>query len=358
MECSCPFVRPGLILAVALTLAPSRAVGQDGSLNVLLFEKSYAGVGTPAVIGSPGYYEAVAEPDLLSEAQIAPHLALHRGLVVDEIKFGEGWGFNLFLTPQTRLRGYDVASGPVRSISFMPKFTFQWLWSRGQDPDDALSAGGRHVFGPYFVFGHHSNGGSTCEFRDQVQDEEGSCVFVGPGPEPDPSEREIWVEGGNFSTNYVELGAGYRYGVTADAPTEHWRWFLEGAFAFQHHHRWFGFPLPGGPDEAFGDLYGLDRLRLDGAAHLMLFDCLALRSSGRLDLWDAKAERFEGARNYTLESDVFVQYVADLKDSLPSILGLGLRYSRGQDYYNTQYVKDISHLQLVLVIDLWSPIFD
>jgi hypothetical protein len=83
-----------------------------------------------------------------------------------------------------------------------------------------------------------------------------------------------------------------------------------------------------------------------------------LRGSFRVDAWDAEADRFTGASQYTLESDLFLQYVPDIGDGLPGILGLGLRYSRGQDYYNTQYVRDISHLQAVLFIDLWSPIFD
>jgi hypothetical protein len=334
---------------------------QDATLNALLFERSYAAVGTPDVLGAPGYYAGVAEPDLLAEAQIAPHLTLRRGLVLDEIKYGAGHGLNLFLTPQLRLRGYDVVSGPVKSLSFMPKFTLQWLWAGGQDDDDSLAPGPRHVRGFHFALGHHSNGGSTCEFRDQVLDSEGRCVYGGGGAEPDPSVREAWVEGGNFSTNYVELGGGYRYGVTASQPVEHWRWFAEGAVSVQHHHTWFGLPLPGGADPAFGALYGLTRLRIDASGHHML-DMLgsrfALRANVRVDRWSAEAERFAGARNHTLESDLYVQYVPNIRDALPGILGLGVRYARGQDYYNTQYVRDISHFQLALFLDLWSPIFE
>lgn len=341
-------------------LSASTAAGQEAHLNVLLFEKSYAGAGTPAVLGAPGYYAAVAEPDLLAEAQIAPHVALRRGLVIDELKYGTGHGLNVFLTPQIRLRGYSVASGPVRSLSFMPKFTFQWLWARGRDPDPERSAdpGARHTFGPFFIFGHHSNGGSTCEFRDQLQDVDGACVFAGGGDPPPASAREVWVEGGNFSTNYVEGGWGYRYGVTSDDPTEHWRWLLEGALSWQHHHTWFGFPLPGGADEAFGELYGLDRVRVDGAGHKMITDFLAVRGSFRVDAFRPEEERFEGARDYAAQTDLFVQYVGKIRDSLPSIFGLGVRYSRGMDYYNTQYVRDISHFQVVAFLDLWSPILE
>lgn len=350
-----------LIAAVGtavLLLGPRGVASQNSPLNVLLFEKSYAGFGTPDVIGAPSYYSDVAESPLSAEAQISPHLALWRGLIEDEIKYGTGWGFNIFLTPQIRLRGYKETSSPVKSVSFMPKFTFQWLASRGQDPDDPLAAGRRTLAGGFLILGHHSNGGETCEFVDQEQTgEDGACEYAGEPPTPPPSERIARVQGGNFSTNYVEVGGGARYGETSDSPVEHWRWFVEGAVSFQHHHTWFPFPLPGGPDDAFGDLYGLDRVKIDAAGHRMLGSKFALRGSVRFDLWDAEAERFEGARNHTLQSDLFVQFVPSLENSLGGVVGLGIRYSQGMDYYNTQYVRDISHLQLAAFIDLWTPIF-
>jgi hypothetical protein len=346
------------IFLTAFVLAPTSSAAQDSELNALLFERSYAGIGSPSVIGAPSYYDAAAEPSLLAEAQIAPHLTLYRGLVLDEVKYGTGRGFNLFVTPQIRLRGYDVPSAPVRNLSFMPKFTLQWLWARGQNSEDELAPGTRRIYGLNLIVGHHSNGGATCEFVDEEQDEDGECVFEGAGPLPSPLEREVRIEDGNFSTNYIELGAGYRHGVTSSSPVEHWRWFLEGAASYQHHHDWVGLPLPGGPDEVFGELYGLDRLRFDLAGHWLLSERFALRGNARLDLWSAAAERFAGARDFTLESDLYVQYLPDIGDGRPGILGLGIRYSRGQDYYNTQFVKDISHLQLALFVDLWSPVFD
>jgi len=352
----------GLLAAfgLALLLPDPDAAAQDSPLNVLLFEKSYVGFGTPDVIGSPGYYSDVAESPLLAEAQISPHLALYRGLLLDELKYGTGWGFNAFLTPQIRLRGYKETSGPVKSVSFMPKFTLQWIVSRGQDPDDPLKAGTRLLAGGFLILGHHSNGGETCEFVDQVQEgKDGACVYADslPQPAPAPSEREAWVRGGNFSTNYVEIGGGARYGVTSSTTTDHWSWFVEGALSFQHHHNWFPLPLPGGPDETFGALYGLDRVRIDGAGHWMLSSKFALRGSARLDAWSAEAERFAGARNYTLETDLFFQFIPSLPDALGGVFGLGIRYSRGMDYYNTQYVRDICHLQLAAIIDLWTPVF-
>lgn len=348
-----------VITALLLTCAwVGGAAAQDGSLNVFLWEKSYAAVRSPDVIGAPTYYGAIAEPDLLSEAQLGVHLPLRRGLNVQELRDGEGFGVNVFLTPQFRLRGLDVESGPVRSISFMPKFTGQLLWSRGGD--GMGSAGMRHVFGANLILGHHSNGGSTCEFEDETHDADGTCVSS-LSPVPPASQREIRVNGGNFSTNYIEVGGGYRIGETDSRLTDHWTWFAEVALSYQRHHDWFGFPLPGGPAPGFDDLYGLHRLRIDhqGFAHLPgCLGWLGLRWGLRADLFDPKLERFSRSRDYTLESELFLQFVDGLGyDGMPDVLGLGIRYSRGMDYYNTQFVRDISFFQIMVVVDPWSPRF-
>lgn len=346
----------GVALAVAMVTA-GRAAAQDANLNAFLWEKSYAAMGTPSVIGKPSYYDsAVAEPDLLAEAQIAIHLGLRRGLTVQEIREGSGSGFNFFLTPQFRLRGLDVASGPVRSISFMPKFVGQMLWARGGD--GLGTPGRRHLYGVSLILGHHSNGGAACEFVDETLELDGRCVPT-PDPPPPASQREIRVNNGNFSTNYIEVGGGYRIGRTDDANADHWVWFAELAVSYQRHHDWFGFPLPGGPKGGFADLYGLHRLRVDHAGFVHVAAPVALRWGARLDAFSPEEERFPGSRNYTFESEAFVQFVDGLGATLPSFVpdfvGLGVRYSRGMDYYNTQFVRDIGFWQFVITIDPWTP---
>lgn len=347
--------------AVALAAAamlPVSADGQDANLNVFLFEKSYAAVGNSTVAGGPSYYFSQgAEPDLLAEAQFVVHVPLLRQVGFQSFQDGEGRGFNLFLTPQMRLRALKITSGPIRSMSFMPKFALQHVWVRGGSGDG--SAGTRHVFGLTAISGHHSNGGATCEFIDQVQrPSDGDCEIPGGGPPPPAETRAILVNGGNFSTNYVEFGAGYRVGTTVSSGTDHWVRFLEISASWQHHHTWFPLPLPGGPDPAFGELYGLDRFRLDLNIHILASRLAALRWNTRVDAWLPDADRFPGASNHTVQSELFVQFVDDIGESkllLPGIMGVGLRFSKGMDYYNTQFVRDISALQIALYIDPWSP---
>lgn len=348
-------MRVATIVTAAALLGGGGASAQDAQLNVFLFERSYAAIGTPTVIGAPAYYDAVAEPPLLAEAQISPHLPLARGMTAQKLRDGQGHGFNLFLTPQIRIRGLDAPSGPVRSPSFMPKFTGQWQWVRSPSPGEP---GSRKVLGVNLVLGHHSNGGSTCEFVDeQIQGDEG-CVST-LSPVPPANQREFYVDGGNFSTNYVEVGVGHRWGVTDDRGADHWRWALDAALSVQHHHEWFGFPLPGGAKPAFADLYGPTRLRADVAGHVLLGSAVALRVGSRLDAFDPELPRFDGAARHAFEADAFLQLVEGLGTTLPwylpSSAGLGVRFYHGMDHYNTQFVRDIRHVQLVLVIDAWSP---
>jgi hypothetical protein len=187
----------------------------------------------------------------------------------------------------------------------------------------------------------------------QTHDPDGRCVPTPSRPLPD-----IQVNNGNFSTNYIEIGGGYRIGTTDDTDADHWRWLAEIAASYQRHHDWFGFPLPGGPQPGFDDLYGLHRLRLDHSGFVHIAAPVGLRWGLRYDRFDPSEERFPGSRKYTLESELFVQSVDGLGGSLrwiPDFVGIGVRYSRGEDYYNTQFVRDIAFWQLAVIIDPWSP---
>ncbi len=349
-------IRPAHALLVTLFATPLAGAAQDQHLNLFLYEKSYAGIGTPNVIGMPAYYAAVAEPDLLAEAQFVAHVSLHRGLNAQELREGRGGsGFNWFLTPQFRLRALDVPSGPIRSLSFMPKFTIQWLKSTGGQSNPL--AGSRTVYGINVVIGHHSNGGESCGFVDE--DSANDCMSS-LSPIPSPAAREFQVKGGNFSTNYLELGGGIRWGEVTDDPTQHWPWAVDLALSAQFHHN-VGFPLPGGAKPAFADLYGKTRVRLDVGGHKLLGKAVALRGWVRIDAFNPREERFPGARNFTLESELFLQRIEGAGDlprwvrRIPTFVGVGIRYVRGQDFYNTQFVRDISNLQILLIVDPWSP---
>jgi hypothetical protein len=328
---------------------------QDAFLDFFQFEKSYAAAGTPNVIGAPGYYAAQAEPKLLAEAQFLARFPLYRGLRFQEVQDGTGRGFNLYLTTQFRLRGLDVQSGPVRSPSFMPRFVGQYLWAYVPDTSDGTR---RRVAAVYATLGHHSNGGDGCTFADEVADAEDRCVSTLPPGTP-ASQREIRIRNGNFSTNYLEVGAAYRVGRVLDDPDLHWVWAVDGALSVQYHHR-VDFPLPGGAEPAFGALYGTVRPRLDVSAHRLVGTWMATRFWASGEYFSPDESRYPGALDYRLETELLVQFPyrsnqPNVWRRVAGIVGLGVRYVRGQDFYNTQFVRDIENVQLVLVMDPWSP---
>lgn len=351
------------LLVIFTSALPAGIEAQDSSLNLFMYERSYVAPRvTPTVLGAPDYY--LPEPDLLAEAQFASPFVLYRGLNEQMVREGDSQGmrFNLFLLPQFRLRGLDVPSGPVRSISFMPKFTGQLLWA-SRPPAADFSTGGRRYWGFNVVLGHHSNGGDGCVFADESGAECESSLPLGTNPD----EREVRTEGGNFSTNYVELGVFRRWGAVHDmgdlngAAAVHWLWSVDVGVSIQRHHDWFGFPLPGGAKEAFGDIYGVWRPRLDVAGNYTIHGGPRPLRGKIVRLWfsyeriDPPFERFPGARDYRIESELFIQWAGTPQGNrLGMILGVGIRYVRGQDYYNTQFIRDINLFQIALMVDPWS----
>lgn len=331
---------------------------QAGAIDLFQFEKSYAAVGTPSVLGAPGYYAAQAEPALLAEAQFLGKFPLYRRMIATELRDGEGKGFNLYLTTQFRLRGLAVQSGPVRSPSFMPRFVGQYLWAWRPDAADDATRRVASVFG---VIGHHSNGGDGCVFADETANANGDCVSSLPAGTP-ASQRQVKVRNGNFSTNYLEAGAAFRWARVPDHPRHHWKWAIDLSPAIQVHQNLVGFPLPGGPVPAFRDLYGPLRPRADVSGHYLIGTKLALRSWASVEFYFPREERFSGSRDYRLQWEVLAQLPANEFNAWwqrgLAIIAPGVRYVRGQDYYNTQFVRDISAWQFVLAVDPWNVWFD
>jgi hypothetical protein len=357
-------VRPGALFAAALVALPAAAAAQDAHLNVFVPERSYAALGTPDVIGAPAYYRDSAEPPLLSEAQMIAHFALRRGLLEQEISEGtsDGVSLNVFLSTQFRLRGLNVPSGPVRSPSFMPRFVGQLLWSRGGDPENPTS-GPRRLQGVTLTLGHHSNGGDGCVFADEVSTSGVSCRSSLPTGTP-ANQRQVRVTPGNFSTNYVELALARRWGTVSDeGGGVYWTRFLDAELVYQYNHG-FDLPLPGGAEDGFADLYGRSRWRVEAEGMRLIFGrSTALRGTASLELWNPKLDVYPGATNQRIMAQLFVQPTGDPAAAARlarlwarlRLVGLGARYVRGQDYYNTQFVRDIDAIQFVLNVDPWSP---
>lgn len=356
-------------LTVVLPLvSPTAVLTQGSNLDLFLFERSYAASGTPKVLRAPSYYANDPEPDLTAEAQLVGHFVLRRGLLLQELRAQPGFGVNFFLSTQFRLRVLDIESGPIHSPSFMPRFTGQALWSYGwetNDPDFLSTEGRRNVFGAYAVLGHHSNGGDGCVFVDESYDADGECTSS-LAPVPPATQREVRLTGGNFSTNYVEIGLAHRWAQLAQTNgVAHWAWSVEAAAGVQFHHR-RDLPLPGGARPAFGDLYGTVRPRLDLALNLGMKGKATLRLWIRYDRLSPDLERFPGARSYTLESEAFLQpsgsglAMSRLGRALAKlkVVGFGIRYVRGQDYYNNQFLRDIDHFQVGVFVDPWTPVIE
>jgi hypothetical protein len=75
----------------------------------------------------------------------------------------------------------------------------------------------------------------------------------------------------------------------------------------------------------FVDLYGRSRYRVQSEAMLMIERHTALRGEASFELWNPELDVYPGAEN-----------------------------TRGQDYYNTQFIRDVEAIQFVLSVDPWS----
>lgn len=347
-----------ILFASSLTLLfPTVALSQDSTYSFFLFEPNYAGLGEPTTVGAPPLYEQ--QDEVLAEAQLAPHLRLRSGFAAQYVRDGEGRGLNVYLTPQMRLRALKVNSAPIRSLSFMPRFTFQYLWADRVWQGNAL-AGGRKVTALSGVIGHHSNGGEGCGFADEVpmpHPKTGRETCTSTAPELETRERQFRTEGGDFSTNYIELGVFRRYGSIED--TEYnglgWNWAVDLGLTLQWNHSG-DIPLPGGAKGDFAKLYGRWRPRIDGGLTWRFSDKATARSWVRVENTRGEVPRYNGASGTRWELRAVVQPSARV-GILQALdwLAVGVQHVRGQDYYNAQFVRDIRLWQLIVAVDDWSP---
>lgn len=345
------------VLVVVLLLGPSfSVVAQEVDYNLFLFEKSYVSFkSSPKVTGAPAYY--IPEPNLLAEAQPVRHIPLRKGFTTDMLFDGTSGGFrwNWYLSTQFRFRALDVPSLPIRSMSAIPRITFQFL--RTSKGANNKMRGRRGVMAFSVVAGHHSNGGDGCVFVDEIFDAAGNCIPQNPAALD--VRTQVKTEGGNFSTNYLEGGVYKRWGfVDNNGGKRFWPWSFDAGYALQYNHN-VGLPIPGGAEPAFADLYGRVRHRFDLGGHRLVFnDNFAVRGWLSYELFSTETERYPGAADYRMEAELFLQGAWEngyWYHDVMNLVGLGVRYSRGQDYYNMQFVRNISFWQVILVIDAWSP---
>ena len=357
-------MRAPILMLVAAMYAPSSSIrAQEPDLG--LFESTYIVFAnpTPNQIGAPSYYDEVGDGgNLITETQIVTHFRWLRGLNREMLAAGQSsWKVNAIATFQFRLRALQDASSPIRSPSYMPRLTGQLMKAYGGDPASP-NAGRRNVVGFVGTVGHHSNGGDGCVFEDEVFDA-ARITCVSPSPRPSVDTREVRPNG-NFSTNYWQVGFFHRFAqAEAVGGNGRLKWSLDLLLSTQFH-TGFDFVLAGA-DRQFGKLYGKVRPRVDVAFHRMLPISVpwlgsgsnwALRARGMYEAFSPEFERYPGALEYRFEAEAMFQAIpAHGETSRVDDFIFGLRYIRGQDSYNTQFVRDIERLQFVVIIDSWTP---
>jgi hypothetical protein len=281
---------------------------------------------------------------LVFEADIAPHIGIV-GLAAwghPHVQCGWRWKLSWVFTPEVRLRMLDAYSAPVIPPSFMPRpFQFQVLGRRFV-PDDSDSERGNGMEEDYVVtitaWGHHSNGQTGCFYRNQTFDPTTmSCSPVGNGP---LNERD-----GSFSTNYLELAAGYRraWRATLAQGPENGLFVDTG---LQYHPLDY---LPGGQDAEQAALWGRWHYWAHGELTQTVGPCRGLFEVNVQKVLDRVVPASQGGPEHTTT----VRGQASLL--MPEWLGTGLFVmgEYGQDTYNILFTQTVKRVLVGFVVD-WS----
>jgi hypothetical protein len=279
---------------------------------------------------------------LIFEAQVAPHFFfLNEWHQVERQADTSRFLHALSVSILLRLRMVGDDSTPVRPLSFMPRLDYQ-LFRVWRLAPKQLGIGELRL-----TLGHHSNGQQYCAFgEDPPLDTPGACQEIDTR-QPDLSQLNY--KSGNFSTNYVMVGARYArlwlgpdrfedarisVGVVAETnPTE------------------FG---PGGINAESSALYGPHRLKLELEAsqyHANPFG-LSRKLSGVSSINGSLEVMLGAAPGVAADREmVEVNHIFDRAGGF----GLFARFVTGQDYLNILYAAPrIATVQVGVVWDL-SP---
>ena len=253
------------------------------------------------------------------------------------------------VTPNFVIRQLNDSSAAVRTPSFNPKGTYQWLGYRKAvrqipDPSDRTKL----IWEPDNVnswkhvdlrlldvqFAHYSNGQAGCFYERQrfvpVGDDY-ECQWIGN----DSTNRAINNSDGSFSTWYLRGGLGFErmwgFGEDEAQHTSH-----VGVFGTAQYH------IPFMTEDPQRPLYGDWRVRAT-AEYEKWVKCL-----GRMT-WQTLAyvEKNLGADDAMPSS----HWVAETSLSWEPLFGLGvfLRRHEGQDYYNIAFTRRLNVWQYGLI---------
>ena len=300
---------------------------------------------------------------LLYEGQPAIPIVLHDGsdalysTLRDPIPTWSA-GMVWVLTPMFRIRQVEAktdASLPVRTPSFMPKLTFQYLAARrlGDEIERGRSSAPftAIVVGLDGTFGHYSNGQAGCFRANLVRksDGTGDCII---DPNAGPGSDTLNTVDGSFSTWYLRAQAHVRFAhykdslpfvtLTLNAGTDWHPAFLE--------------PI-GGMDTALAAVYG--RIRPFGGIELARrseWSCssapvLAWLPCGIGRLRIGTTVEFIPTRPPGISP---VASTSELAWTFSRYAGIGafLRLHTGQDYYNIALGHELNVLQYGFIFDL------
>jgi hypothetical protein len=304
-----------------------------------------------------------ATQGMLFEAQIAPHIFFFDNLkgLYDADVGKHRWGWALSFTPMIRLRNLDEESGPIKTLSWMPKLDLQVVRMRR---DSASTATSLTLHG---TVGHHSNGQDECTYEPGILGRDDLCP-----PPSRPEDVTINYPNGSFSTNYLRLGVVWkRYRlVRREDYSMATRALTFGLYGETHPP---GLKIGGTLAPPLRPLYGSNRLRATAAFETRVGpsepDSRSFwKGSVRLESWGEYIDKIAPGLPPTFttipDAPLNALYVPGEGSSRFRFLieaawtpdwlrgwGLEVRYHHGQDYYNLLFIRDIHWFQAGIVFD-------
>jgi hypothetical protein len=265
-----------------------------------------------------------------------------------------------------RVRIQNVESGPIKTLSWMPKGDLQLVWLRRQAVSPTTERA--RAWTLLATVGHHSNGQDECTYVPGVLSRSDLC--------PDPARVEdvqINYPNGSFSTNYIRVGVfrkwlSLRKQNLQSIPV---RTLLVGA-VFEANPS--GLTIGGTLPPVLRELYGCNRFlgRAEWETRVGSFDPSSgsglLRGSLRLAAGVEYLDKLapSGAATFTSRPDEPMNALYDPRTGSsrwrfsaeaawnPDALrgwGLFARYVHGQDHYNILFIRDIHWFQAGIVFD-------
>lgn len=318
------------------------------------------------VLHAPAYYTPeLAKADdgeVQFEAQPAPHLFFLNQLDGDDIHFGTSRGegadrlssrrWTASFVFMVRLRQLGGFSSPLRNPSFMPRFALQWLRvQRSKKVNEGDWEGRIQVDGPTIVlWGHHSNGGAGCLFKEDVE-MENECVSAIP-----PELRTVNTRNGSFSTDYVRLSYHWLVGQIGKPKNldQALTWSVTLGAGLELNPPGWG---PGAISEDLRRIYGPQRFRLESelqflAAIGQVPMSVAISPSYEYIRYDEKPSARATPHRFIVDVTATNQRRGFLRG-----WGVAARFYRGQDFNNLLFIRDIQRFQLGIVVDTASRSF-